>query len=938
MFNITVKNLLKDKTITISLIVGFLLSIALVSSIPMYTGGVLNELLHDSFTNYKTVSSTQNDKTYSPVISATYNGAIVGQSDYQVFLSKYKANSEYFYNLMNRVNAPLYAKENILTLKNIYLPYGADGQMNHANGNIVSISDFTKHIKLIKGQMPKNGVYGDKTVDILVDSDTFKNLNMELGKIYEIISYGNNKPIKMRLAGVYKIDSSDNFWADKDTDFYCKFMVTENTLHDILKKDSYYITCLGDVEYKLVYNYNQINYKNIDAIYENLSSVLTIFQNRNDFKVNCPLIFGLGKFINNKTLYITLIWIFVMPILVILLLYIYMLSGFVIDSDKEQIAVLKSRGASLYEILRIYGYEGLLICGIGILIGPFIGFSICKVLSYITGFLNFDFSLEATKFHLSSDAYIYSLAAAAVMLATLMISVYFASGNTIVEFKRAKNKYLTSVLNGKNLDFILLAASAYGYYQYSKYKNVSVFSENNQVPIDPLLYIISIVFIIGFGMFILRIYRYIVKVLHVQSKRFMSTKYYLAIINVSRYHLNKSIIMLFVIITISLGIFDIKVAKNIDLSSENTIKYSIGADLTIQQVWKKVEDRSYWNPLTDDKLYIYTEPDYSKLSKVKGIESYTKVLNVPVIGQIDMGQGSSLTRCSVMGIIPSEFGRIAWFDSNLLKYHWYYYLNDMTKNPNYVLISKALSKNADLHKGDTVYYRIENGLYVSGVILDAIDYWPGCANMQKENQVIGNFDYIFSKIPKYPYELWMRKDPKVSNQNIYDSINSQKLNIDSYKDSSIELYKSQKDIFLKGTNAILSLGLISVTVVTIIGFILYWIKSLKSRKLSFGVYRSLGISQKGIYGILAIEQIFTLGVSILFGIVDGNITCKLFLPIIINLWHNGKFAIPVNSISYMKEYLSLGILILIVFMLSLFILIKYISKLRINEAIKLGDD
>lgn len=939
MFNITVKNLLKDKTITISLIAGFLLSIALVSSIPMFTGGVLNELLHDSFAEYNTDNSVLNGKEYSAEISAIYDGSIIGEPNYQEFLSKYKNNGDYFYKMAQKVNAPLYAKKNILTLKNTYFPYkDANGQVSHANTNIVSVSDFTKHIKLIKGQMPKSGVYGDKTVDILVDSDTFANYNMELGKAYELISYGDDKPVKVRVSGIFKIDSSDNFWADKDTDFYCKLMVTENTFHDILKNDNYYITSLGNVEYKLVYNYNKINYRNVNSICTKLNSILTVFQNRNDLRVRCPLVNSLAKFIGNKTLYVTIIWIFAMPILVILLLYIYMLSGFVIDSDKEQIAVLKSRGASLYEIIRIYGYEGLLICGIGILIGPFIGLYICKALSYITGFLRFDFSLAGTKFRLSSAAYIYSFAAAAVMLAALMISVYFASKNTIVEFKRARNKYIASLLNGKNLDFILLAVSAYGYYQYSKYKDVSVFSGNNQVPIDPLLYIISIIFIIGFSMFILRIYRYIVKLLHIQSKKFMSIKYYLAIINVSRYHLNKSIIMLFVIITVSLGIFDVKVAKNIDLSSENTAKYSVGADLTIKQVWKKTEDRSYWTREADDKLYIYTEPNYAQLSKVKGIQSYTKVLNVPVIGQVDQGNGSSLIRCSVMGIIPSEFGRIAWFDSNLLKYHWYYYLNAMTKNPNCVLISTALSKNADLNKGDTIYYRLENGLYVSGVILDAVDYWPGCVNMQDENYVIGNFDYIFSKIPAYPYELWIKKDPKTSIQDIYDSINSKKLNIESYKDSSIEVYKSQKDIFLKGTNAILSLGLISVTIVTIIGFVLYWIKSLKNRKLSFGVYRSLGISKKGIYAILAIEQVFTLGISILFGIIDGNITCKLFLPIIINLWHNGKFTIPVNSISYMKDYLSLGILILIVFTLSLFILIKYISKLRINEAIKLGDD
>lgn len=956
MFKIAIKNMLKDKIVTLSLIIGFLLSIAIVSSIPMYTGGILNKLLHESLINYgsnndskaqtdasetKTKADIKSDEdVYAAMISEQDRVSIVNV-DYATFLDTYKENKSYFYKLADRVKIPVYAKKDILTLNYIYFEYkDIDGQAQHANSSIVSVSDFAKHIKLIKGHMPKSGIYGDKTADVIVDSTTFKNFNMEIGKTYGIICYGDDNPIKVKLTGIYEINNKDNFWADKDTDFYCKLMTTENTFFNILESNDCYVRNLGYVGHKVIYDYNGINYRNADNIYENLNSIVEICKNRSDLTVDCPLISSLSDFIQNKELYTTLIWIFTMPILIIILFYVYMVSGFITDSDKEEIAVLKSRGVSLPEILRIYAYEGLIICGIGILIGPILGFFICKALSCTTGFLEFDFGLKSAKFNLSADAYLYSFAAAAIMLITLMLSVYSASKNTIVEFKRSKNKYLMSVLNAKNIDFILLAVSMYGYYEYSKYKNVSVFSGNNQVPIDPVLYIISIIFIMGFGMLILRIYRYIVKVLYTINKKFTSTKYYIAVINVLRYHLNKSMILLFVIMTISIGIFDVKVAKNINLSSENTIRYSVGADLTMQQYWKKTVDKTYSNysEKDSDRLYVYTEPYCSQLSKVKGIQGYTKVLNVKSIGQVDKGRKNSLVKCSVMGIIPYEFGKIAWFDRSLLKYHWYYYLNAMTKNTNCVLISSTLSKNADLNKGDTIFYRIGSGLYASGVIMDVVDYWPGCEDMKNKNQIIGNFDYIFSKIPKYPYELWIKKDPKVSNQVIYDSINAQKLKIVSYRDSSIEIDKVRKDIFFKGTNGILSLGLISVIVVTIISFMLYWIKSLKNRKLSFGVYRSLGISKKEIYIILAAEQALTLGVSIIFGIADGNMTCKLFLPIIISLWHNGKFTVPLNSISYIKEYLSLGILLLAIFIFSLFILIRYISKLKINEAVKLGDE
>jgi putative ABC transport system permease protein len=63
---------------------------------------------------------------------------------------------------------------------------------------------------------------------------------------------------------------------------------------------------------------------------------------------------------------------------------------------------------------------------------------------------------------------------------------------------------------------------------------------------------------------------------------------------------------------------------------------------------------------------------------------------------------------------------------------------------------------------------------------------------------------------------------------------------------SWEMYSAKNELFLKGTNAVLTLSFLSIAAITIIGFLIYWIISLKSRALQFGVYRSLGISSKGI--------------------------------------------------------------------------------------------
>jgi putative ABC transport system permease protein len=167
---------------------------------------------------------------------------------------------------------------------------------------------------------------------------------------------------------------------------------------------------------------------------------------------------------------------------------------------------------------------------------------------------------------------------------------------------------------------------------------------------------------------------------------------------------------------------------------------------------------------------------------------------------------------------------------------------------------------------------------------------------------------------------------------------AQSMGLTQYKSMAWELYSAKNELFLKGTNAILTLGFLSIASITIIGFLIYWIISLKSRALQFGIYRSLGITSKGISALLIMEQVLTLGSSILLGAILGVAAGRLFMPIIKKLWYYNKYAIPVTYINYNNEYMQLGAILALIFVFSLFALRKYISSLKIYQAIKLGED
>jgi putative ABC transport system permease protein len=377
----------------------------------------------------------------------------------------------------------------------------------------------------------------------------------------------------------------------------------------------------------------------------------------------------------------------------------------------------------------------------------------------------------------------------------------------------------------------------------------------------------------------------------------------------------------------------------------NTVKYPTGTDIIVKAQWEKVTYETEEEKIngqtavknaSNPAVSTYIEPSYKVFSKLEGVEKYTKVFRDEE-GQASLSYNMTNT-ATIMGIIPHEFGTAAYFDSSLLRTHWYNYLNIMTQKPNSVLVSRALSISGGVKPGDTLYYKAKGSLVLRGIVQDIVDYWPGLSDLQSKNIVIANFDYIFSKMPVRPYEVWLKKKPETPNELIYKSMEESNIPIAEYKDLMLETYKAKNDIFLKGTNSVLNLGFLSIGAITVLGFLVYWLLSLKGRTLSFGIYRSLGISSKSITLILVLEQLLTLGASSLIGILAGKLSGEMFIPLIKRLWYENKYVIPAVNLQYAREYIQLGIVFVIVFMASFIVLANYIKRLKINQAIKLGED
>ncbi len=79
--------------------------------------------------------------------------------------------------------------------------------------------------------------------------------------------------------------------------------------------------------------------------------------------------------------------------------------------------------------------------------------------------------------------------------------------------------------------------------------------------------------------------------------------------------------MVFLMLTVALGIFNATVARTILSNSESNIRYETGATLVLKEQWESNEAFLADNP---DKDVSYTEPDFSTYESMKGVKHARK--------------------------------------------------------------------------------------------------------------------------------------------------------------------------------------------------------------------------------------------------------------------------------------------------------------------------
>ena len=331
---------------------------------------------------------------------------------------------------------------------------------------------------------------------------------------------------------------------------------------------------------------------------------------------------------------------------------------------------------------------------------------------------------------------------------------------------------------------------------------------------------------------------------------------------------------------------------------------------------------------------------------MEGAESVAKVyVNEDVTFSIGSGKNRKVT---LMAIHTKDFGETAWYKDSLSDIHWYHYLNAMSKNSTAVLISRNMQQDYGCKLGDSITYRNSNGDSQRGVVYGIVDYFPGYKPVIYEKGsdgiyreesnylIVANLSQVQSAWGVKPYQVWIRNAD--SGDYLYEFAEENHVSYRIFRDSEAELVEKKNDPVLQGTNGILTVGFIVVLILCSVGFLIYWILSIQSRSLQFGIFRAMGMSMREVITMLLNEQLYISGLSIAVGALVGGLTAKLYMPLIQIAYAASDSALPLELISRASDNVRLFAVIGMVILVCMVILGGLISRMKIAQALKLGED
>jgi putative ABC transport system permease protein len=960
-FVIAAKRILSQPGMALATVLGMIFAISLTMSVPLYTSSVYNRIFLQRVGFIPQVdSSTQPFPPFTFLF--TYDSNILGNLQWEN-LSKVNTFLKTQASPMLGLPVKAYARyfaTNPLALFPADIKSFPDNQKPLMWSSLAFIDDIQPHIDVTEGTFPKTTL--DGPIEVMVNIDLATELGLQVGEEYTMFARDqvingtrSTISIPVKIAAVYQAkDPSEEYWFIKPEMLKERLMVPEETfakriapmLTDEVYGAFWYIAIDGSKvrpEQAMPMVYRIINFAKVAA------------QQLPKIKLSVSPVDSLIAYQRAANLLTILLFAFSVPIFGLLLAFITMTASMTVERQRNEIAILRSRGAMIAQMIGIATVESVLLGGLALAIALPASAGIALAIGKTRSFLDFS-GISGVELNWNPTTLYFGLGAIGLTMLARLLPTFRAARDNIVVYKRERARSLRPPLWQRMwLDVILLIPAGYGLYQLRQSGSIDVLgaSAKGDPFTNPLLIMVPALAIFAFSLFFLRLMPLIMRVFtwifaHTRSVGLMMAARHLA-----RTPSTYTLPLVLLILTLSLSAFTATLAGTLDHHLHDQMYYRIGSDVNFLDLGDspdsgsgpmggapaQAQPGSSSNGLqikdpNPPGWYFLPVTEYLKLPSVKEATRVGRYQATAMFGnQYETGD--------ILGIDRYNLPGIAFWRPDFARASLGELMNRLAAMPDGVLVTDTFLAQHALNRNDLITLRIVNyqtakevDFHIAGTFHLFPTYYPS-----EKTLFVANLDYIFEEIgSEYPYDVWLKTDGSTGTKDMekeaFAKIGARTL---SWSEPVTLINIEQSRPERQGLFGVLSVGFAAAALLTVLGFLLYALLSYQRRFVELGVLRAIGLSAAQMTAFLAAELAFLILMGGLIGTGLGIWISNNFIPFL-QVGANPQSQIPPYVVyiawpAILRVYALFGLL----FVVALVTLVILLRRMKIFQAIKMGE-
>lgn len=825
------------------------------------------------------------------------------------------------------------------------------------------------HMRFLAGQAPQSAASGD-TIQVIVTKEMAGDAQLKLGSTLTLWQFGaHQNQIKGVVVGVWEpVNVNDPYW--NDTLFDAGGTATAPKIYPVLITDNDFYRTLSafqgiGAEQNWVFRTipSDINASNMDA------TRVDIEQFRSRLSGDAQPITGVSgvgvissldsiiKGLEGQENLLALpLYIVVAQVVGLALLFVVAMAGLLIEGQSQEIATLKSRGASGTQLLGVFITQGVILG----LLSAVVGAVLAALLA--VGLVHYFVPSSALQSASVSSAYLTRLASPGSVIGPALLgallgvgAITFSAFQTarldVLAFRREQARQSQQPFWARYyLDLIFAALCVLGYLELSQFGGVSVRAQLPGGASSPLLLVSPALLLLAGALVTLRLAPLAAALgqrIAARGRRFSAM---LAFAQVERTPAKYMRMTLLLTLAVGLGIFAISYNASLTRNVSDSAAYSVGSSLRIQQ--RFTEQQSFAKTL--QKTYA-SQP---------GVEAISPVYRTVASTTADQGS----TPLGVLVVDPATFAQVVDPVSWRADYAGETLpdlMQGMQKNttvasgangPIWAVVSQSFATQNSLNVGDKFALTLSENIFgstsfvVGAIVNDFPTLYPAqypggfvIMDSQSFSQAItaGNPN---AGIVIGPNEFWLRTDGNAAHETALTTYlnDHQELDVNNIISLRQQLRIGEANPVGAGMRGLLLIGAVMAALLAVLGAIIQSTLAARQRSTQFAVLRTLGVSNGNLVKILLSEQ----SVVYAFGLIGGTILGALLVtatlpflqfsdqPVDPSMLGTPPYVLATDPKMLAIFYLSL----IVAFIIALLIAARYAATVGLGRALRLGED